>query len=51
MGQPTSNHLNHNQPILILQTLLNDNVMIVEPILEKISVDLIKFIKLYYSEN
>ena len=25
--------------------------MIVEPILVKISVDLIKFIKLYYSEN
>ncbi|CDW85800.1 n-terminal domain-containing protein [Stylonychia lemnae] len=50
-GGQNSNQLNHNQPILILQTLLNDNVMIVEPILVKISVDLIKFIKLYYSEN
>ena len=40
----------HNQPILILQTLLNDNVVIVEPILVKISVDLIKFIKTFHGD-
>ena len=43
--------MNHNHPILILQTLFNDNVMIVEPVLVSIAVDLIKFIKMYYSDN
>lgn len=43
--------MSHNQPILILQTLLNDNVTIVEPILVRISVDLIKFIKMHHSDT
>lgn len=34
-----------------MQTLLNDNVTIIEPILVNISVDLIKFIKLYHIES
>ena len=43
--------MSHNQPILILQTLLNDNVTIVEPILVRISVDLIKFIKMHHMDT
>lgn len=42
---------NPSQPILILQTLLNDNNVIIEPVLESISVDLIKYIKKYYFDN
>lgn len=43
--KPNLNATIANQPILILQTLLTDNTPIIEPVLEQISVDLIKYVK------
>ena len=48
MGGGDKDRLNPSQPILILQTLLNDNGQIIEPVLEQISVDLIKYIKFFF---
>jgi len=40
-----------NTPIQILSNLLSDNMTIAEPILEDISVELIKYIKFFYTQE